>query len=126
MTGPQGGSRYPLGGAIFNIADRIGIQVQVLPGAGAGTVNVLGVDRSRADMVFDNSISTVDDVAGCASFDKPTKNVCNVATFYLQYFQVVANADANINSIADMKGKAIAVQPTGNTAEFISQQTLRV
>jgi TRAP-type uncharacterized transport system substrate-binding protein len=66
MTGPQGGSRYPLGGAISNIADRIGIQVQVLPGA--GTVNVLGVDRSRADMVFDNSISTVDNVAGCASF----------------------------------------------------------
>jgi TRAP-type uncharacterized transport system substrate-binding protein len=79
MTGPQGGSRYPLGGAIFNIADRIGIQVQVLPGA----VNVLGVDRSWADMVFDNSISIVDDVAGCASFDKPTKNVCNVATLYL-------------------------------------------
>jgi TRAP transporter TAXI family solute receptor len=38
----------------------------------------------------------------------------------------VANADANINSLADMKGKAIAVQPRGNTAEFISQQTLQV
>ena len=124
MTGPQGGSWYPLGGAISNIADRAGIKVQVLPGA--GIANVLAVDRSRADMGFGNSISTVDGVAGRAPFEQPTKNVCNVATLYPQYFQVVANASANINSLADLKGKPIAVQPRGNTAEFITQQTLQV
>ena len=124
MTGPQGGSWYPLGGAISNIADRAGIKVQVLPGA--GIANVLAVDRSRADMGFGNSISTVDGVAGRAPFKQPAKNVCNVATLYPQYFQVVANADANINSLADLKGKPIAVQPRGNTAEFITQQTLQV
>jgi TRAP transporter TAXI family solute receptor len=124
MTGPQGGSWYPLGGAISNIADRAGIKVQVLPGA--GIANVLAVDRSRADMGFGNSISTVDGVAGRAPFEQPAKNVCNVATLYPQYFQVVANASANINSLADLKGKPIAVQPRGNTAEFITQQTLQV
>ncbi len=124
MTGPQGGSWYPLGGAISNIADRAGIKVQVLPGA--GIANVLAVNRSRADLGFGNSISTVDGVAGRAPFEQPTKNVCNVATLYPQYFQVVANADSNINSLADMKGKPIAVQPRGNTAEFITQQTLQV
>jgi len=124
MTGPQGGSWYPLGGAISNIADRAGIKVQVLPGA--GIANVLAVNRSRADMGFGNSISTVDGVAGRAPFEQPTKNVCNVATLYPQYFQVVANADANINSLADLKGKPIAVQPRGNTAEFITQQALQV
>ena len=124
MTGPQGGSWYPLGGAISNIADRAGIKVQVLPGA--GIANVLAVDRSRADLGFGNSISTVDGVAGRAPFKQAAKNVCNVATLYPQYFQVVANADANINSLADLKGKPIAVQPRGNTAEFITQQTLQV
>jgi len=73
MTGPQGGSWYPLGGAISNIADRAGIKVQVLPGA--GIANVLAVDRSRADMGFGNSISTVDGVAGRAPFEQPAKNV---------------------------------------------------
>ncbi len=124
MTGPQGGSWYPLGGAIANIADKAGVKIQVLPGA--GIANVKGVDGGKADFGFGNSISTVDGVAGRAPFDTPTKNVCNVATLYPQYYQVVANADANIKSLGDLKGKALAVQPKGNTAEFISQQSLQV
>ena len=124
MTGPQGGSWYPLGGAIANIADKAGIKVQVLPGA--GIANVKAVEGGKADLGFGNSISTVDGVAGRAPFETPTKNVCNVASLYPQYFQVVANADAGIKSLADLKGKSIAVQPKGNTAEFISQQALEV
>ena len=124
MTGPQGGSWYPLGGAIANIADGVGVKIQVLPGA--GIANVKGVNGGKADFGFGNSISTVDGVAGRAPFDAPTKNVCNVATLYPQFYQVVANADANIKSIGDLKGKALAVQPKGNTAEFISQQSLQV
>ena len=123
-TGPQGGSWYPLGGAIANIADKAGMKVQVLPGA--GIANVKGVDGGKADMGFGNSISTVDGVAGKAPFDAQTKNVCNVASLYPQYYQVVANADANINSLGDLKGKSLAVQPKGNTAEFISMQSLEV
>jgi uncharacterized protein len=124
MTGPQGGSWYPLGGAIANIADKVGIQVQVLPGA--GIANVLAVDGGKADLGFGNSISTVDGVAGRAPFKEKTSNVCNVASLYPQFFQIVASADSNINSLDDLKGKAIAVQPRGNTAEFISQQALEV
>jgi uncharacterized protein len=124
MTGPQGGSWYPLGGAISNIADKAGIRVQVLPGAGIANVNA--VHAGKADMGFGNSISTVDGVAGREPFKEKMSNVCNVATLYPQYFQIVANADAGINSLADAKGKSIAVQPRGNTAEFISQQLLEV
>lgn len=124
MTGPQGGSWYPLGGAIANIGDKAGIKVQVLPGA--GIANVKAVEGGKADIGFGNSISTVDGVAGRAPFDAPAKNVCNVATLYPQFFQVVANADAGINSLADLKGKAAAFQPKGNTAEFISNQALEV
>jgi TRAP transporter TAXI family solute receptor len=124
MTGPQGGSWYPLGGAIANIGDKAGLKVQVLPGA--GIANVKAVEGGKADMGFGNSISTVDGVAGRAPFDAPAKNVCNVATLYPQYFQVVANADSGINSLADLKGKSVAFQPKGNTAEFISVQALEV
>ena len=124
MTGPQGGSWYPLGGAIANFADKAGMKVQVLPGA--GIANVKAVQAGKADMGFANSISTVDGVAGRAPFTEKATNVCNVATLYPQYFQIVANADAGINSLADLKGKSIAVQPKGNTAEFISQQILGV
>jgi TRAP transporter TAXI family solute receptor len=124
MTGPQGGSWYPLGGAIANIGDKAGLKVQVLPGA--GIANVKAVQAGKADLGFANSISTVDGVAGREPFTEKTANVCNVATLYPQYFQVVANADSGINSLGDLKGKGLAVQPKGNTAEFISQQALEV
>ncbi len=124
MTGPQGGSWYPLGGAIANIAGKAGVKVQVLPGA--GIANVKAVQMGKADFGFGNSISTVDGVAGRAPFEAKADNVCNVATLYPQYFQIVANADANIGSLADSKGKSIAVQPRGNTAEFITAQMLEV
>jgi TRAP transporter TAXI family solute receptor len=124
MTGPQGGSWYPLGGAIANIAEKAGIKMQVMPGA--GIANVKAVELGKADFGFGNSISTVDGVAGRAPFEEKTGNVCNVATLYPQYLQIVANADAGINTVADLKGKSIAVQPRGNTAEFISQQMLEV
>ncbi len=124
MSGPQGGSWYPLAGAIANIGDKAGMKVQVLPGA--GIANVKAVQLGKADIAFANSISTVDGVAGRAPFDAKATNVCNVATLYPQYFQVVASADSNINSIGDLKGKSVAMQPKGNTAEFISQQALEV
>ena len=124
MTGPQGGSWYPLGGAIANIGDKAGLKVQVLPGA--GIANVKAIQAGKADLGFANSISTVDGVAGRAPFTEKASNVCNVATLYPQYFQIVANADAGIKSLADLKGKGLAVQPKGNTAEFISQQALEV
>jgi len=124
MTGPQGGSWYPLGGAIANIADKEGLKVQVLPGA--GIANVKAIQGGKADFGFGNSISTVDGVAGRAPFETKTGNVCNVASLYPQYFQVVANADSGINSLADLKGKPVAFQPKGNTAEFISIQALEV
>jgi len=124
MTGPQGGSWYPLGGAIANIDKKAGIDVQVLPGA--GIANVKAVQMGKADMGFGNSISTVDGVAGREPFEKKMDNVCNVASLYPQYFQIVANADSGIESMADTKGKSIAIQPRGNTAEFITGQMLEV
>lgn len=124
MTGPQGGSWYPLGGAIANISKKAGINMQVLPGA--GIANVKAVQLGKADIGFGNSISTVDGVAGREPFETKTTNVCNVASLYPQYFQIVANADSGIQSMADTKGKAIVVQPRGNTAEFITAQLLQV
>jgi uncharacterized protein len=124
MSGPQGGSWYPLAGAISNIASKSGLRVQVLPGA--GIANVRAVNAGKADLGFGNSISTVDGVAGRAPFDAKMTNVCNVASLYPQYFQIVVNADSGINTLADAKGRPIAVQPRGNTAEFITQQILEV
>jgi TRAP transporter TAXI family solute receptor len=98
--------------------------VQALPGA--GVANVRGIEEGKADVGFGNSISTVDALTGKPPFNKPHNNVCNVATLYPQYFQVVVRADLGINSVKDLKGKGFATQPRGNTAEDITRHILQV
>ncbi len=126
MTGPQGGVWVPLGGALKAMWEKSipGFQVQVLPGAGVS--NVRAVQSGQADIGFGNSITTVDAVAGREPFKGPHTNVCNVATLYPQYFQVVVLANAGINSLKDLKGKSLTTQVKGNTGELITQHILQV
>ena len=126
MTGPQGGVWVPLGGSLKAMWEKAipGLSVQVLPGAGIS--NVRAVHEGKADIGFGNSLTTVDAIAGRAPFKGEHSNVCNVATLYPQYFQVVVLANAGINSLQDLKGKSLTTQVKGNTGELITQQVLQV
>jgi TRAP transporter TAXI family solute receptor len=126
MTGPQGGAWYPLGGAIAEILKNEipGTTASVLPGA--GIINVQGVDTARTDIGFGNSVSTVDGLAGREPFKAPVKNVRQLATLYMQYFQLIVLDDAKIKGVPDLKGKSVAVQPRGNTGEQMTRELLQV
>jgi hypothetical protein len=126
MTGPQGGSWVPLGGALKNMWESAipGLQIQQQPGA--GIANVRGVDEGKAQIGFANSSTTVDGVEGRAPYPKKTTKVCQVANLYPQYFQVVALADAKVNSFADLQGKTLVTQSKGNTAEALTSDILKL
>jgi uncharacterized protein len=125
MTGPQGGVWVPLGGSLKNMWEKAipGLAVQPLPGA--GIANIRGIDEGKADVGFGNSITSVDGINGAPPYPQKVTKVCQLANLYPQYFQMVALANSGVNGVADMKGKAIAVQPKGNTAELISQHILK-
>lgn len=123
MTGPQGGAWYPLGGAMQAMASDAGLaSIQVLPGG--GVANVQGVQNGDADLGFANSISTVDAVEGREPFTGAADNVCNVATLYPQYFQMVVRADSGIEGVEDFAGRRLNTQPVGNTAEQVTRAVL--
>ena len=126
MTGPQGGSWYPLGGAIQGIIEKNvpGATMQVLPGAGIS--NVKGVQTGKADLGFGNAVSSVDGVNGTAPFTEKQTNVCQVATLYFQYFHMVALADAGVKTVSDAKGKTLTTQQKGNTGEQMTRNVLQV
>jgi uncharacterized protein len=126
MTGPQGGSWVPLGGALKHMWEQAvpGLQIQQTPGA--GIANVRGVDEGKAQIGFANSATTVDGIAGRAPYTKKVTKVCQVANLYPQYFQVAALANAGIRSYADLKGKTLATQPKGNTAEVLTGEILKL
>ena len=128
MTGPQAGIWVPLGGQLKDIWEKAvpDLKIQSLPGA--GIANVRGIEEGKAEIGLANTITTADAVAGTgeAPLDKKHTKVCNIATLYPQYFQVVVNADAGINTLKDVKGKGFATQVKGNTGELIARQVLRV
>jgi TRAP transporter TAXI family solute receptor len=126
MTGPQGGSWIPLGGQLKDLWEKAVPGLNVAQSPGAGIANVRGVEEGKTDLGFGNSISTVDAIAGRAPFAKPHANVCNIATLYPQYYQMVVPKSANIKSVKDLKGKGITTQQKGNTGELITAQILKV
>jgi TRAP transporter TAXI family solute receptor len=126
MTGPQGGSWIPLGGALKHMWEEAvpGLQIQQQPGA--GIANVRGIDEGKAQIGFANSATTVDGIEGRPPYPKKVTKVCQVANLYPQYFQVVALSNANVRSFADFKGKTLVTQPKGNTSEILTGEVLKI
>ena len=126
MTGPQGGSWIPLGGALKGLWEKeiSGLQIQMTPGA--GIANVRGVDEGKAQIGIANSATTVDGIEGRKPYPHKVTHVCQVANLYPQYFQVVALADSKVNSLKDLKGKVLVTQPKGNTAEILTSIVLQL
>jgi TRAP transporter TAXI family solute receptor len=126
MTGPQGGSWIPLGGALKGMWERSITGLQITQTPGAGIANVRGVDEGKAHIGFANSSTTVDGLEGRAPYPKKVTKVCQLANLYPQYFHVVALADAKVNSFADLKGKALVTQTKGNTGELVTELVLKL
>ena len=125
MTGPQGGSWIPLGGALKGMWEKAIPGLQITQTPGAGIANVRGVDEGKAHIGFANSSTTVDGLEGRAPHPKKVTKVCQLANLYPQYFHVVALADAKVNSFADLKGKALVTQTKGNTGELVTELVLK-
>lgn len=126
MTGPMGGSWYPLGGAIADAIQKEvpGVTLAVMPGGGIGNVEALEV--GKCDIGFANSCSAVDGLFGRAPFKKKMENMRQLANLYPQYFQMVVPEDSGIKSVADLKGKILSCDRKGLTGEQLSQLVLQV
>jgi hypothetical protein len=126
MTGPQGGSWIPLGGALKGMWEKSVPGLQITQTPGAGIANIRGVDEGKAHIGLGNSNSTVLGIQGEKPFPKKVTKVCQLANLYPQYFQVVALKDANVKSLKDLKGKSLVTQPKGNTGELLTDQVLKL
>ena len=126
MTGPMGGSWYPLGGAIADAVQKAipGVTISVSPGA--GIANVEGLEFGKCEIAFSNSSSAVDGLNGRPPFKKKMEMLRQLANLYPQYFQAVVMEDSGIKSLADLKGKIISPGRRGDTGELLAAQALQV
>ncbi len=125
MTGPQGGSWIPLGGALKGMWENSVSGLQITQTPGAGIANVRGIDENKAHIGLANSNTTVDGLEGRAPYPKKLTKVCQLANLYPQYFQVVALANSGVNNLSDLKGKALVTQPKGNSGELVTELVLK-
>jgi TRAP transporter TAXI family solute receptor len=126
MTGPMGGSWYPLGGAIADAIQKEipGVTLTVAPGG--GVANVEAVEFGKCEIGFSNSSSGVDGVYGRPPFKQKMPSMRQLANLYPQYFQIVVLEDAGVKTVADLKGKSISPGPKGHTGEFAARQVLEI
>ena len=62
---------------------------------------------------------------GTENFEgKQTQNFSTIGTVYSEVCQIVASPDANIKSVADLKGKRVSVGDAGSGVEFNARQIL--
>ena len=103
VSGPSGGSWYPLGAKIMQVFQEEikGISTSNQPGGGIS--NILAVNGGDAQIGWSYGHTTFNGYTGKGKFTKPNPNVMYFATLYPAMFQVAVRKDSPIKSFADMK-----------------------
>jgi len=126
LTGGTAGTYYPYGGAIANIWSQsdIGVNVTVeATAAPADTIRLLSENKADIALV-QNDIA--DYAANGTEMFNAKQQVLGVAIMYPEVIQIVARADAGINSVQDLKGKRVGVGAPGSGNEANARQILTV
>lgn len=128
LTGGTSGVYYPLGVTLSQIyGEKIpGAKVQVQSTkASAENLNLLQGGRGEIGFSLADAVSDAWKGNAEAGFAKPLDHLRAVASVYPNYIQIVALADANIKSLADLKGKRISVGAPRSGTEINARAILK-
>lgn len=90
---------------------------------GASVENVNLLSQGKIDMAFAMSDVVTDAVNGENNFTAPVENIQQIAVLYPNVVQIVASQDSGITTVADLRGKRIAVGDQGSGTE-VNARTL--
>lgn len=125
-TGGTAGTYYPIGGAMAEILNK------AIPGmnasaqsTGATVANINMLKEGSVDLAIVQNDITYYAVNGTEMFkDKKVDNLRGIATLYPETCQVVTLDKLGIKSIAELKGKRVAVGAAGSGVEANARQIL--
>jgi TRAP transporter TAXI family solute receptor len=125
-TGGTAGTYFPLGGALAEIWNKNvkGVNANATV-TGASMANVAMLAKGEVDVVFIQNDVAFYALNGVELFkDKKVDSLRGIATLYNETIQLVALTDANIKTIADLKGKRVSVGAAGSGVEVNARQVL--
>lgn len=112
LTGGTSGVYYPLGVALSQIYGKAlpdaKSSVQATK-ASAENLNLLQAGRGEVGFSLGDAVAEAWKGNEEAGFKAPLKKLRTLAAIYPNYIQIVANAESGIKTLADLKGKRIAV-----------------
>ena len=108
VSGPSGGSWYPLGAKIMQVFDEKIEGISTSNTSGGGISNILAVNDGDAEMGWSYAHTTYNGYVGKGKFKKAQPNVRHFATLYPAMFQVAVRKDSPIQSFSDMKAANIS------------------
>ena len=125
-TGGTAGTYYPIGGAMAELLNK------AIPGmnasaqsTGASVANINMLKEGSVDLAIVQNDITFYASNGTEMFkDKKVDNLRGIATLYPETCQIVTLQKSGIKSIADFKGKKIAVGAAGSGAAANARQIL--
>ncbi|MDY6267929.1 MAG: TAXI family TRAP transporter solute-binding subunit [Selenomonadaceae bacterium] len=125
-TGGTAGTYYPIGGAIAEILNnKIEGMNASAQSTGATVANINMLKDGSIDMAIVQNDITYYAVNGTEMFqDKKVTNLKGIASLYPETCQFVTLDSSGIKSIADLKGKRVAVGAAGSGAEANARQIL--
>ncbi len=122
------GAYYPFAGAVSRVAWKSlkakNIKVTA-ESSGASVANSKLIGKSDTDFaLLQNDIAYYAHY-GKMMFDAPIKELLGLMTLYPETIQIVARKDANIKSVADLKGKRVSIGPLGSGTTENAKQILK-
>ncbi|WP_372874449.1 TAXI family TRAP transporter solute-binding subunit [Pseudomonas sp.] len=112
LTGGTSGVYYPIGVGLSQLystgIDGAKTSVQATK-ASVENLNLLQSGRGELALALGDSVADAWNGVEDAGFKAPLKKLRAIAGTYPNYIQIVANKEAGINSLADLKGKRISV-----------------
>lgn len=125
-TGGTAGTYYPIGGAMAEILNN---NIQGMNASaqstGATVANINMLKEGSVDLAIVQNDITYYAANGIEMFkDKKVDNLKGIATLYPETCQIVTLESTGIKSIADLKGKRVAVGAMGSGAEANARQIL--
>ena len=124
VSGPAGGSWYPLGAKIMQVMQSNIEGVAASNTSGGGVGNVKAVGGGDAEIGWTYAHTAANGYEGKGSFDKPVKDIAYFATLYPSTFQVAVPRDSKIMTFEDMKSANISPGKTGWTGTAFAESIL--
>jgi TRAP transporter TAXI family solute receptor len=125
-TASQGGAFFPVGQAISTLVNKHADGLTMVPVVTGGSVqNPKLVNSKEVDIAITNNNLAVLANKGAAMYKKGGKmNLRSVGSLHFSVLHMMTLKSSSINTIADLKGKKVAIGPAGGGTTPFTKQIL--